>query len=442
MAAASGDTVPADPTADPESPPQNPEDPGTQMPDPDPGSEMSNTDEPAPNQMPDEETAPDAETPAQVSEPPAELSLEGSATRPKLSSSDADFYELLDYLAQAGDLNQTLIADGWNPTDGAGDISTFAPQFEVAQSGGSHSSVQAAIDAADAVGGSERVFIAVAPGNYRELVCVPSSAPPITLYGTGAASSETVIVFDNYSGKSKAAGTDANPCNPSSDSTTYGTSGSATFGSKAEDLHVKNLTISNDTDESAASGGVQAVALLVQGDRSVFDDVRFLGNQDTLSIKSPSSNVVSRMYFKNCYIEGDTDFIFGRGTAVFDGCTIHTLSSRTTSGVVLAPSTDARNPYGILVTDSTFTAQAGTANGSTHLGRAWDESQGDVATYATNVSTGVYPNGQAVIRNSTIGAHINGSAPWRDAATTSRPYSSVDTNVPANRFYEFDNTGP
>jgi len=41
------------------------------------------------------------------------------------------------------------------------------------------------------------------------------------------------------------------------------------------------------------------------------------------------------------------------------------------------------------------------------------------------VATGIYPNGQAVVRDSTLGAHIRAADPWAEAATTKRPFSSV-----------------
>jgi pectinesterase len=379
-------------------------------------------------------------TPTMLAE--GEPALEGSGTRPELVAGEEDAYTVLSYLAQAGDLVAGLSRDDWNPTAGAGDTASFEPDFVVAASGGTHTSVQAAIDAAEAMGG-DRVYIEVLSGTYREVVCVPSGAPPITLYSTEADARATSIVFDNYSGKAKAAGQSANPCNPSLDSTTYGTSGSATFAAYADDFHAKNLTFSNDTNESAVSGAVQAVALMVQGDRAVFDNVAVLGNQDTLYSKTGSVSEVARSYFRDCYVEGDTDFIFGRGAMVLDGCTIHVLTNRNPDGVIVAPSTDSRNPYGILIANSTLTADGGASAGSIHLGRAWDESQGDVETYTQNVATGVYPNGQATYRDTEMGAHINAAAPWRAAATTGREYSSTDQGgVPKNRFYEFGNTGP
>lgn len=373
----------------------------------------------------------------------AELALLGTPSRPQLTAALAEEHSVLRYLARAGNLTTGLETDNWDPTTGAGDVATFTASFRVAAEGGSHTSVQEAVSAAVAVGGTARQYIEVAAGTYREVVCVPTGAPPITLYGANADASQTRIVFDNNSGKPKAAGTSANPCNPNLSGATYGTSGSATFAAYAREFHAKNLSFVNDTDEATASGGVQAVALMTQGDRLIFDNVRVLGNQDSLFVKTPDVDTVARAYFKDCHVEGDTDFIFGRGTFVLEGCTIHSLTSRTPNGVIVAPSTPWRNPFGILITRSTFTADATAGAESTHLGRAWDESQVDVATYTANVQSGVYPNGQALIAESTLGAHIQAGAPWRPAATTARPYSSIPAGtLPANRLYEHQNTGP
>jgi pectinesterase len=301
--------------------------------------------------------------------------------------------------------------------------------------------VQGDVVSAAGDGGTGRVYIRVQPGTYREFVCVPFGAPPITLYGTGAQPSDTVIVFNNYSGKMKPVGQPGNPCSPSTSSGSYGTSGSATFAAYANDFQAKNLTFSNDTDETGITNNAQGVALMTQGDKLVFENVRVLGNQDSLYVKSSSPEIIQRAYFKGSYVEGDVDFIFGRATFVLDGCEIKQLTNRQKTGNALAPSTDARNPFGILVINSTFTADMGAASGSIQLGRAWDESQQDIATYTRNVATGVYPNGQALVRQSALGAHI-AAAPWRSAATTNRPFNSEAGILPANRLYEYANTGP
>jgi pectinesterase len=365
----------------------------------------------------------------------------GTPQRPQLSSAAAANLTVLAYLAAAGSVDR-LIVDNWDPTAGVGDVAGFTSNFQVA-AGGRFPTVQAAITAAVAAGSSQRQYIAVTPGTYRELVCVPSGAPPITLYGTNPDAAQTVIVFDNYSGKPKNIGTPANPCSPNLSGATIGTSGSTTFAVYSTDFQAKNLSFVNDTDEAAtSSASVQGVALTVQGDRASFENVRVLGNQDTLFLRTQSVTTVARSYFKACHVEGDTDFIFGRGTAVLDACTIHSLTSRTANGVIIAPSTDSRNPLGILVNDATFSADSGAVTGSTHLGRAWDESQSDVSTYSTSVASGSYPNGQATVRGSVLGAHIQSAAPWQAAATTARPYSSIAGPYPANRLYEFENSGP
>jgi pectinesterase len=368
--------------------------------------------------------------------------LDGSPTRPQLPASAAGDFTVLAYLDRAG-AAAAPASDGWDPTAGVGDVSAFEAKYRVASSGGSHTSVQAAIDRAVQDGGAERIFIEVVAGTYREVVCVPSAAPPITLFSKNSDARATRIVFDNYSGKTKAVGTPANPCNPSLDATSYGTSGSATFAAYAAGFRAKNLTFENDFDEAGLSSNLQAVALATQGDQQIYENVHLLGNQDTFFVKSTSADVISRVYVKSSFIQGDTDFIFGRAVLVIDDSEIHFISSRQGSkGYVIAPSTDSRNPHGILVYASRFSADEATTAGSVHLGRAWDESGKDVATYKTLVSSGVYPNGQALVRESTLGAHIRAADPWAPAATTSRAFSSVPVDgLPPNRLYELGNTG-
>jgi pectinesterase len=367
--------------------------------------------------------------------------VEGSATRPQLGASTADDFTVLKYF-ENGSTVDAPIKDDWDPTAGVGDVSTLTPKLTVAASGGTDTTVQSAIDKAVAMGGTERIAIEIADGTYREVVCVPSGGPPITLYSKNEDASATRIVFDNYAGKAKEANTPANPCNPALTSTTYGTSGSPTFAAFANGFQAKNLTFENDLDETGITGSVQAVALMTQGDKQIYENVRLLGNQDTFFVKSGATSVIARVYVTKSFIQGDTDFIFGRGVLVIDSSEIHFVSTRQGSkGYNVAPSTDARNPYGILINKSQFTADAATSEGSIHLGRAWDESGKDLATYAMLAATGTYPNGQALIRESTLGPHIRAVDPWAVAATTSRPFASVAGTYPANRLYEYLDTG-
>jgi pectinesterase len=365
--------------------------------------------------------------------------LGGTPSRPVLTGDQASRFTTLVYLARTGAVTAPT-TDNWNPTAGVGDVATFTPTYTVATSGGTHATVQAAITAAVTVGGTNRVFIRVMPGTYREVVCVPTNAPPITLYGTSADPSQTRIVYDHLSGTT--VDSVVNPCSMPTGAT-YGTSGSATFAAFGAGFMLKNVTVENDGDEASVESGVQGVALSTKNDQLVFENVHLLGNQDTLLVGTSNVSTIMRVYFKNATIEGDVDFICGRATAVFDGGTIRLATNRRDDGNLLAPSTDSRNPYGFLIIGATFSAMNGARVGGMTLGRAWDESQVDLVTYTANVGTGVYPNGQAVIRDSTLAAHVNGTAPWAAAATTARPFSSTGTaSLPANRFYEFGNQGP
>ncbi|XVU22509.1 pectinesterase family protein [Actinoplanes sp. CA-054009] len=266
-------------------------------------------------------------------------------------------------------------------------------------------SVQAAVDAAPA----GEVLIAVRPGVYRGQVVVPASKPGIRLYGLGRRPQDVVIADDRANGTPKPEGG------------TWGTTGSASVTIDGAGFRAGNLTFANLFDEAAHPEitNRQAVAVLTRADRVEFRDVRFLGNQDTLYVNSSDAATIARAYFRGCYVEGDVDFIFGRATAVFDGCRIHSLDRASTpAGYVTAPSTSIGNPHGLLFTRSRLTSDA--PAGSVLLGRPWHPSNDPAAI------------GQTVIRDSHLGAHIGATAwsdfgtwPWRDA-----------------RFAEYRNFGP
>jgi pectinesterase len=187
-----------------------------------------------------------------------------------------------------------------------------------------------------------------------------------------------------------------------------------------------NLTISNDFASPNTTS--QAVALYTTGDMTVLQNVRLHGFQDTLYLDSSGAKVLSRVYIKSSFIEGDTDFIFGRATVVIEGSTLNYLSSRkgSGSGVYLAPSTVVDNSYGFLVIGCTFTSDASAPANKISLGRSWD--QGGVTPT---------PNGRAVVRESMLGKHIDKTAPWAAAATSGRAFSAT-----GNRFFEYCNSGP
>ena len=268
--------------------------------------------------------------------------------------------------------------------DGTGDVTT----------------VQAAVDKV-ASGNTSAVTITIKKGTYSGVVSVPSTKPYITFVGATGTASDVVLTASR------------------SNSQGYGTAGSATVTLLAKNTTMKNLTVQNAYDE-ATNGYSQAVALNAAADRQVFNNVRLLGNQDTLLTWGATSSTPTRQYFVNSYIEGDVDFIFGNGTSVFSKCTIKSLTrgSSTNNGYITAASTYSGNTYGFLFVGSTFTTNA--PAGTVYLGRPWHP--GSASGY----------NPQVLYRESTLGAHIHTAQPWTDMSG----FSWKDA-----RFYEYANTG-
>ena len=328
--------------------------------------------------------------------------IASTSTRPQLTSTEAVNFTVGTYLARSGPFASPT-TDNWDPTAGLGDASSLTPNFTVAADGsGTHTTVQAALGAAT---GSARRYILVKPGTYREQVSY-SGTTPVTIYGEGTDATQVVIIHN----MSAAQGA------------------SQTFAVRSSGFQIMNMTISNDFPTPASGTNIQALALQTTGDKIVLQNVRLHGFQDTVQLQSPSATTIARVYIKNSYIEGDTDYIFGNATVVIDGSEIHYLSSRrgAGAGVILAPSTSVDNSLGFLLIRCDFTADAMAPTNTNHLGRSWDSS-----------GTTPTPNGQAVIRESSIGAYINRTAPWTAAATTGRPYSAT-----GNRFNEYCNSGP
>jgi len=289
----------------------------------------------------------------------------------------------------------------WKLVPAAGAIE--ADLVVAADGSGDYTTVQAAVNAA--ASGST---ILIKAGNYKGAVTVPSSKTGLTFIGATGNAADVVIHENRCAGCDNGSGG------------TWGTSGSASVLLQGANFTAEDLTFANTYDE-AANGNSQAVAVKVQGDKMVFDNVRFLGNQDTLLTDSPSATTVSRQYYHDCYVEGDVDFIFGRGTAVFDGCTIRALTRGSTSnnGYITAASTEITNPYGLLFYQCNLTSNA-PAN-SVYLGRPWPAGGSTTA------------RGQVLYRESTIAAHIRTAEPWSDMSGLAWEDA---------RLREYLNTGP
>jgi pectinesterase len=344
-------------------------------------------------------------------------SATSTPTRPQLSSSEQGSYTLATFLGS------------WSP----GTVGTKTTGDYVVSPSGPYRTVQAAVNAAIAAGGTTRKYIQIKAGTYTGLVVIPSVVP-LTVYGDsqtgvvlqlGAHYAMTGSAFKSAVGNTADFGSGApsrvsgyyNDCGSRS---TLGTNCTATVVSYASQLQIKNLTIQNTYGENnaAANGQHQAVAYLNNGgDQVSLDTLRLLGNQDTLWLAGSGK----RTYVRNSFIQGDVDFIFGDMTAVFDACEVRYTNARTSTGVIAAPSHVLANK-GFLFKGGSFTTTGG--SNSVSFARQWPQ----------NGST----TGQMIVREVALGGHIKRTAPWADWNTSNRVnYGSAGNR----RLAEYANTG-
>ena len=181
------------------------------------------------------------------------------------------------------------------------------------------------------------VTIYVKNGVYKEKVIVPSWVENIDIIGEDR--DKTIITYDDHANINK-----------------MGTFRTYTVKVEGSDITFKNLTIENNAGQLG-----QAVALHTEGDRLKFINCRILGNQDTIYTGAK----FTRLYFKDCYIDGTTDFIFGPSTALFEDCIIHSKRN----SYVTAASTPKEAKYGYVFKHCKLTAEPGVDK--VYLGRPW-----------------------------------------------------------------------
>ncbi|MEI6948175.1 pectinesterase family protein [Paraflavisolibacter sp. H34] len=213
---------------------------------------------------------------------------------------------------------------------------------------GQYASIQQAINAAP-VGRTTPYVIFIKNGKYVEKINIPSNKPFIHLVGESVAG--TVISWDAYSGKVE-------------NGVNIGTNTSATLTVNASDFFMMSVTVENAT--GYVGDGPQALAIYISGDRCVYKNCRFIGGQDTVW-----HNGNGRHLFKNCYIDGNTDFIFGSSTALFDSCVIYGRDRLDGGGggYVTAANTPSALAYGEVFRDCRMPANRGVTSYS--LGRPW-----------------------------------------------------------------------
>ena len=232
-------------------------------------------------------------------------------------------------------------------------LSTWAQKLLTVSKDGSgdYTTVQAAIDA---VAEGETATIMVKAGTYEGMVKVGLRTKPstkcISLIGEGM--DKTIITAAN--GK--------NNIGSGKDVRDY-----ATLAVFAPDFYAQDICIQNTGGKAAG----QALALHMDGDRSTFYRCKITGYQDTHRTKKGV-----RSYYKECVIEGATDYIYAGGTCWFEHCTLNCVAG----GYITAPEditvyTTAEDGtkiwLGFIFNECTVTKASGVSDKSVSLGRCW-----------------------------------------------------------------------
>ncbi|KAA8531951.1 hypothetical protein F0562_006907 [Nyssa sinensis] len=191
-----------------------------------------------------------------------------------------------------------------------------------------------------------RVVISVGAGIFREKVEIPATMAYISLEGAGA--DKTIIEWDDTADRM---GQNGQP---------LGTFASATFAINSPYFIAKNITFKNKAPSPPSGAlGKQAVALRISADTAAFIGCKFIGAQDTLY------DHTGRHYFKDCYIQGSVDFIFGNGLSLYENCHLHAITN--SYGALTAQKRDSL----LEETGFSFVHCKVTGSGALYLGRAW-----------------------------------------------------------------------
>ncbi|XP_042067190.1 pectinesterase 1-like [Salvia splendens] len=234
-------------------------------------------------------------------------------------------------------------------------------------------------------GNKERVVVSIGPGNYTEKITIGKDKPFITLLGDP--DNMPVLVFN---GTAK----------------TYGTIDSATLIADAANFYGVNLKVVNSAPRpDGMREGAQAVAVRVGGDASAFYNCKFYGYQDTVC------DYRGRHFFKDCYIEGTIDFIFGRGKSIYLNSEIHVIPGDRIAYITAQQRSSDEEATGYVFVHCSVTGSGQIA----FLGRAW------------------YPYARVVFANSFLSDVVNPQG-WSN---------NKDPNNNRTVFFgEFKNEGP
>ncbi|MBR6761523.1 MAG: pectate lyase, partial [Oscillospiraceae bacterium] len=266
-------------------------------------------------------------------------------------------------------------------------------------SGGTYRTVTEAVNAAAAMKPSseaDRITIAIAPGTYREQIII--NTPYLSFVNSNPSGGEVLLTwyygigYQYYSCDNNGYYNAANAAAKSSKGKPARWGTAVRINSGAKYFRAENITFENSfnrylTNEEIADGvsisgessityqryhGVEvrskaaterAAACCVEAAYSEFYNCNFYSSQDTLYTSAAA-------YFKDCKIEGNTDYIFGSGDIVFDECELSFggYSDKAVGGYITAA---REQSLGYLFWNCTVTANPNLIASSGYFGRPW-----------------------------------------------------------------------
>ncbi|KAL2550020.1 Pectinesterase PPME1 [Forsythia ovata] len=217
---------------------------------------------------------------------------------------------------------------------------------------------------------TKRVILSLAPGNYSEKVKIGMYKPFITFYGEDPINMP-ILVFGGTAAE-------------------YGTVDSATLIVESDYFNAVNLKIVNSAPRPDGKRvGAQAAALRIGGDKASFYNCKLYGFQDTLCDDK------GKHFYKDCYIEGTVDFIFGCGKSLYLNTELHVIPGDAQAVITAqARTTDSEDTgYSFVHCKVTGTSTGGVA----YLGRSWMPAAKVLFAY-TEMSDVVSPEGWSILK--------------------------------------------
>ena len=263
---------------------------------------------------------------------------------------------------------------------------------------GTYKTVTEALNAAKSLNPSSesaRVTIAIEPGTYREQLLI--NTPYISFVNSNPGGGEVLLTwyygigYKYYSSASSGyySASDAKSKSAKGVAQRWGTAVRLQSGAKyfrAENITFENsfnrymtseevadgveatgetLTVQRKSglDVTAKSATERAAAMCVEADYCEFYNCGFYSSQDTLY-------TATKAYFKECKIQGNTDYIFGGGDVVFDACELcfGGYSDNAVGGYITAA---REQTMGYLFWECSVTANSALKAAAGYFGRPW-----------------------------------------------------------------------